>query len=253
MSRLQDKVALITGAGSGMGKAMAERFAAEGAHVIVTDVIEERVTSTVEGIKAKGHSARGVVVDVSNEEQVAHMVQEVLSQEGRIDVLCNNAGIMDGMQPLGETSDELLHRVLGVNLFGPIYLTRAVLPSMLERGGGSIVNTASVAGLFGGRAGAAYTISKHGLVGLTRSVAAEYWDQGIRCNAICPGAVATAIGMGSATPNLKVTEMVQKLSAAHGKIGQPEEIANLALFLASDEASFINGAIIVADGGWTVL
>ncbi|MCL6522899.1 MAG: glucose 1-dehydrogenase [Firmicutes bacterium] len=250
--RLREKVAVVTGAGAGMGRSMASLFAAEGARVVVADIVPERVEETVARIRGGGGDATGVVVDVSDEEQVRRMIETAVRTYGRLDVLVNNAGIMDRFLPVAETPTDLWRKVLGVNLDGPFFACRQALPVMLEGGGGAVVNIASVAGTGGGRAGAAYTTSKHALIGLTRNIAQFYARRNIRCNAICPGAVETGIPVGG-EPHAEGMERVTKFAALGSRAAQPEEIARVALFLASDEASFVNGAILVADGGWTAI
>ncbi len=262
--RLAGRTAIITGAGSGMGRAMAELFVAEGANVVASDVVKERVEAVVQAItaagggptggpaggKATGGQVAGVVADVSKVADVNRMVDEALSRFGTVDVLVNNAGIMDRMLPVDEVDDEVWERVLGVNLTGPFLTCRRVLPHMVERGKGVIINVASIGGLEGGRAGAAYTTSKHGLVGLTKNIAWAYLEKGIRAVAICPGAVETAIGVGG-VPSQAGMARAQKGMVTMPRVGKPEEIARVALFLASDEASYVNGATVTVDGGWT--
>ncbi|ATY84288.1 3-ketoacyl-ACP reductase [Kyrpidia spormannii] len=248
--KLQGKTALITGAGSGMGRAMAALFAAEGAAVAVVDVVEDRVREVVESIQNQGAQVIGITADVSKQEEIDRMVETATGRFGRLDILCNNAGVMDGFHPVGEVSDELWDRVMGINLEGPFRTCRLVVPMMVKQGGGVIVNTASVGGLFGGRAGTAYTVSKHGLIGLTKSIAWYYHDQGIRCNAICPGGIETAIGAGP-NPSEIGFSYVQRGLATSPPPGSPEDVAHLALFLVSDDSKYINGATVVIDGGWT--
>lgn len=248
--KLEGKAALVTGAGSGIGAAIAQRFAREGARVVVADVVEERAEAVVQAIGASGGTASAFVGDVASPEDVARMVRAAVERFGRLDILCNNAGIMDRMAPVTETPLDLWERVLQVNLTGPFLACREALPVMLAQGGGVIVNIASVGGLFGGRAGAAYTASKHGLVGLTKNVAFMYATQNIRCNAICPGPVQTGIGLGG-EPSQHGLSRMQLGMGLMTRIAQPDEIAGVALFLASDDASFVNGAVLVADGGWT--
>ncbi len=247
--RLEGKVALITGAGSGVGRAMAKLFSQEGAKVIVIDVVPERVKQVVDEING---GASGQVRDLASQSEVEKMVGDALSSAGRIDILCNNAGIMDGFMPVADTSDDLWKKILDVNLNAPFFASRKVIPSMLSKNGGVILNTASIASLFGGRAGAAYTVSKHALIGLTKSIAAEYGDKGIRCNAMILGAVQTNIGMGSSNPSPLGLELLKKASAAMPRMADPMEIARLGLFLSSNEASFMNGSCVVIDNGWTV-
>jgi len=251
-SGLEDRVGLVTGAGSGVGREMAKLFAERGCKVVVVDVISERVNQVVSEIGTSGGKATGMVLDLSLKSEVERMVEDTFSAHGKIDILCNNAGIMDGVKPVAETSDELWERVLGINLNAPFWASRRVVPIMLKQGSGTILNTASVAGLFGGRAGAAYTVSKHGLIGLTKSIAASYGAKGIRCNAMVLGAIQTAIGVGSKEPSPLGMEVLSKTMALMPRVADPKEIAKLALFLVSDDSSYLNGSCVVADGGWTV-
>lgn len=250
---LDGKVAVITGAGSGVGRAMANLFAENGAAVLVVDVIQDRVDQVVKEARGKTKAkVEGMTVDLSLKEGADKMVEYAEETFGRVDVLCNNAGIMDGVRPVADTPDDVWEKVLSVNLDAPFRSSRRVIPLMLKNGGGVIINTASIAGLFGGAAGAAYTVSKHGLIGLTRSVAAHYGAKGIRCNAMVLGAVNTNIGVGGA-PNPQGMEHLTKTMATLPRMGEPGEIAELALFLASSKSSLVNGSCIVIDGGWTVL
>jgi NAD(P)-dependent dehydrogenase (short-subunit alcohol dehydrogenase family) len=250
--RLQGKVAVITGAASGMGLAMATRFAAEGASVVAADWNAERLEAAVENIKANGGTIVGSQGNIADQETAEGLIDLAIDTYGGLHVLCNNAGVMDYMAGVGELTNEIWRRVLSINLDGPMFATRRAVQHMLEHGGGSIINTASTAGLHGGAAGAAYTISKHGVVGLTRSTAWMYAQRGIRCNAICPGATKTNIG--ESMPEEKLDPVGAKRAQAFGSLVpaylDPEDIAALALFLASDESRYINGAIIPADGGW---
>ena len=247
--KLEGKVSLITGAGSGVGRAMAKLFAANGSKVVVVDAITERVNQ-VAGEIGNGRAV-GMVHDLSKQSEVERMVNDTLTSEGQIDILCNNAGIMDGMMPVAEVSDDLWHKVLNVNLNAPFWAIRKVIPKMVERGSGVIINTASIAGFFGGKSGTPYSVSKHALIGLTRSTAVFYGNKGIRCNAMVLGAVETRIGLGSAEPSSIGLDILKKGTAALPRVANPTEIANLALFLASDESSSVNGSSIIIDGGWT--
>lgn len=248
--QLEGRVAIVTGAGSGIGKAIALRFAGEGARIVAADVVPDRAEAAAAEIAGAGGEALALGADVGSPEDAARIVAAAVERFGRVDILCNNAGIMDRMAPVADTPIDLWERVLRVNLTGPFLLCREAIPVMLRQNGGVIINIASVGGLHGGRAGAAYTASKHGLVGLTRNIAFMYASQRIRCNAICPGPVQTAIGLGR-EPNAFGLSRMQLGAALMPRIAQPEEIAAVALFLASDEASFVNGAVVVADGGWT--
>ncbi|UBU18980.1 SDR family NAD(P)-dependent oxidoreductase [Nonomuraea gerenzanensis] len=242
-----DRVALVTGAGSGIGRAMAVAFAKAGARVVACDVNEDNARETASAI---GDQAVAVAADISAEPSVAALVETAISTYGRIDVLCNNAGIMDTMALPADIPLELWERVLRVNLTGTFLVTHAVLPHMLRQGGGAIVNTASEAGIRGGAAGAAYTASKHGVVGLTKSVAWAYAKDGIRCNAILPGPTMTNIADGTSFDPTGAARLGPVLALGE-RLAQPEQMADAALFLASDAASFINGAIVPVDGGWS--
>ncbi|WP_029421987.1 SDR family oxidoreductase [Alicyclobacillus macrosporangiidus] len=251
--KLENKVAVITGAGSGMGRAMAKLFAAEGAKVVLADIAQPALDAVVSEIREAGGTAVGVVANVAKEEDVQNMIDTAVNQFGGLDILVNNAGIMDKMTAAADVTDELWERVFAVNVTGPMRAIRRALPIMMKQGGGKIINTASVGGLYGSRAGAAYTASKHAVVGLTKNVAFQYAKFGIRCNAIAPGGVATNI-MADA-PNLDPSYLgVERAMAGmnlNPRVGQPEEIARVALFLASDDSSFVNGVVLVADAGWT--
>lgn len=250
--RLEGKVAVITGAASGMGLAMAQLFTAEGARVVAADWNGHRLEEAVAGITASGGTILGVQGNIADQATAEGVIDRAISEYGGINVLCNNAGIMDYMQGIAELSDDIWRKALGVNLDGPMFTTRRAVKWMLEHGGGSVVNVASTAALHGGAAGVAYTTSKHGLVGLTRSTAWMYATRGIRCNAICPGATKTNIAESMPSDRLDPTggARAQVFAALAPAYLEPEDIAALALFLASDESRHINGAIIPADGGW---
>ena len=243
--RLKDKVAIITGAGSGIGHATAELFHREGARVLAVDRVALALSTLAEDDRMQP-----VVADVSTQADDERVVSLAVDRFGRVDALCNVAGILDRLLPVGELTDEVWERVLAVNLTGPMRLMRAALPSMLRNGGGVIVNVSSIGGLFGARGGAAYAASKHGLIGLTKNVAATYGRDGIRAVAVCPGAVATSISMGG-DPSPRGYDALKSTLPANPRAATPLEIANLILFLVSNDASFVNGAAIVADGGWT--
>jgi 3-oxoacyl-[acyl-carrier protein] reductase len=247
--RLEGKVAVVTGAGSGIGRASAELFAAQGARVVVVDVNSESSREAAEAIGQAGGEAIAVATDVSDPGAVQAMADAAVERFGRVDVLMSNAGILDDFEPAAETSDEVWNRILGVNLNGMFFTARALIPQMLEHGGGAIINVASTAGLNGGNGGAAYTTSKHGVIGFTRQLCFDYARRGIRCNVICPGAVET--GMTEEIFSSGDAEVMKAVeSAPIGRWAQPEELAAAALFLASDDASFVNGAVYVVDGGF---
>jgi NAD(P)-dependent dehydrogenase (short-subunit alcohol dehydrogenase family) len=252
LKKLKDKVVVVTGAGSGMGKAIAQLFAEEGAKVIVSDIQAAAVDAVVAAIQQQGGEATGVTANVAKLGEVERMVQTAVTAYGSLDVLVNNAGIMDNFMPVGDVTDELWERILGVNLTGPFMACRAAVRIMLDQpSGGVIVNNASIGGLYGVRGGAAYVASKHGLLGLTKNLAATYGREGgrIRANAIAPGGVKTNIQSTITAPNELGMAALQ--DAGPTKIGDPMELARVALFLACDDSSFVNGEVLVADGGWT--
>lgn len=248
--KLSGKVAVVTGAASGMGKAIAELFAEEGAKVIVSDLNVDNANKVAEGIQSKGGSAIVVAANVAIEEDVQRLIDSAVSEYGTVDILVNNAGIMDNFVPASEVTDELWEKVFAVNTTGPMRTTRKVLPIFTEKNAGVIVNIASNGGLNGSRAGAAYTASKHAVVGFTKNVGFQYAKLGIRCNAIAPGAVKTNIA-ASMQPHPFGAERATSGMAINPRLGEPEEIAKVALFLASEESSFVNGTTITADAGWT--
>jgi NAD(P)-dependent dehydrogenase (short-subunit alcohol dehydrogenase family) len=251
--RLEGKVVVITGAGSGMGRAMANLFTSEGAKVVAADWHAESLDAVVAEVIAAGGVITGVQGNVAVKDDCERLIDAAVAAYGGVDVLCNNAGVMDLFAGVAELDDAMYERCMAINVSGPMYLSRKAVPTMIARGGGAIINTASAAGIGGGAAGAAYTISKHALVGLTRSTAYRYALDGIRCNAMACGGVETNI-MQSVDP----TKFDQAGAARYGgyqalipAMLKPLEIAELALFLASDEAKHVNGAIIPIDAGWT--
>ncbi|MFF7607746.1 glucose 1-dehydrogenase [Streptomyces parvulus] len=243
---------IVTGAGSGIGRAAALAFAAQGDRVVVADLNADGADAVVQEIEAAGGTAVSVAGDLSEQGVVDQVTATAVERFGGVHVLVNNAGIMDSMSAPADVTNAEWDRVLRVNLTAPFLLTRAVLPHMLAAGRGAIVNTASEAALRGSAAGAAYTASKHGVVGLTKSLAVMYRKSGIRANAICPGGTATAIAVE--------TDRTAHGPAALGphfvnlgRVSRPEEQAAAILFLASDAASNINGAILPVDDGWSAV
>ncbi|HEY1381694.1 MAG TPA: SDR family oxidoreductase [Gemmataceae bacterium] len=248
--RLNDKIAIVTGAAHGIGRAIAEVFAAEGAWVLVADLDDAAGEATAAGIRDRSGRAAFRHVDVADEAQVAAAVHQAADAGGgRIDVLCNNASYLTTWHDVVEAPRDEWDRCLQVGLLGTAYFTRAVLPLMVPRRSGSIVNIASIQGIVGARGSAAYTSMKHAVVGLTRSVAYDYAPHNIRVNAICPGPIDTRI---AAKPGDELyARQISKTPL--GRVGQPREVAYAALFLASDEASYITGAVLPVDGGWTAI
>ncbi|WP_290722321.1 MULTISPECIES: SDR family oxidoreductase [Exiguobacterium] len=249
--RLTGKTIIVTGAGSGMGEAMAKLFAQEGARIVAADIRLETVERVVSDIKEAGGEAMAVASDIAKPNAATELVQQALEAYGKLEVLVNNAGIMDGMEGVEDISDERWDHVFAVNTTGTMRLMREAVKHFKEVKGGVILNNISIGGLNGARAGAAYTASKHAVIGLTKNTAFFYAGEGIRCNGIAPGAVETNIGQSMTNLNEFGMGRAMLGMGLNPRAGQPDEIAKLALFLVSDEASFINGAIVVADGGWS--
>lgn len=246
---LTDRVAIVTGSASGIGAAIGKELRRRGARVVLVDISPQVPPAKEDSSGADDRGALVLQADVAAPGAAEEIVAGALDHFGRLDVLVNNVGVMDGMSAITDTSDETWRRVLGVNLTGPFALTRAALQPMLDAGRGAVVNVASVAALFGARGGVSYTVSKHGLIGLTKSVAAHYADHGIRANAVCPGGVRTA--MGDDWPAGFGADAIDSVRPSMPRSGEPAEVATVVAFLASDEASFVNGAVITADAGWS--
>jgi NAD(P)-dependent dehydrogenase (short-subunit alcohol dehydrogenase family) len=250
MSELAGKVAIVTGASAGIGRATAVSLAAEGARVVVADVDVARGEQVVADINDKGGTALFIRCDVTDDESVGALVTKTVERFGGLDVAFNNAGIEGAPAPTAECTPENWHRTLAVNLTGIWSCMRHEIPVMLARGGGSIVNMSSVAGLVGFATIPAYTASKHGVVGLTKTAALEYAEHGIRVNAVCPGVIDTEMverftgGQSEAEAAMIATEPV-------GRMGHPEEIADAVVWLCSDHSSFVTGQAIAVDGGFT--
>lgn len=249
--KLENKVAIVTGAGAGMGRAIALLYAKEGAKVVATDINEKDIQSVTEEIVKAGGEATALVANIAKEEDVQNMIDTAVEKYGTLDILVNNAGIMDNFTPAQDVTDELWDKVIAVNTTGTMRAIRKALPIFLEKKSGVIINNASVGGLYGSRAGAAYTASKHAVIGLTKNVGFQYAMEGIRSNAIAPGGVNTNIGTTIDNPNKFGMERAMSGAQNNPRSGESEEIATIALFLGSDDSSFVNGQVITADGGWT--
>lgn len=253
MKKLENKVSIVTGAGAGMGKAIALLFASEGSKVVATDIDQKRLDNLKNEIIEKGGEVTTIIANMSKEEDIENMIKVATSTYGTLDILVNNAGIMDNFQPVGELENSMMEKVMKVNFEGPFKAMRSAVKIFLANGKGNIINVCSIGGIKGGVAGAAYTSSKHALVGLTKSTGYMYSKSGIRCNGIAPGAVNTSIietiDMSKITP--LVNDRIMAGMALNPRIGEPIEIANAALFLASDDSSFVNAQILVVDGGWS--
>jgi NAD(P)-dependent dehydrogenase (short-subunit alcohol dehydrogenase family) len=249
--KLNGRVALVTGAASGIGRSSAIAFAADGARVVVADVAADQGRETVDLIEAAGGEAIFVPADVSQRSDVERLVNAAMDTFGRLDCAHNNAGI-EGAAPAGTTfhdyPDELWDRVLSINLKGVWLCMQAEIVQMLTQGGGAIVNTASIAGLVGGFGGA-YSAAKHGVVGLTKVAALEYATRGIRVNAVCPGGIRTPM-LERVFARRPETEQMFVAGEPVGRLGTPEEIAAAVVWLCSDGASFLTGVALPVDGGW---
>lgn len=251
MGRIEHQVAIVTGAASGMGKQIALLFAQEGAKVAVADLNLEKAQAVVDEITATGGTAFAIVSDVSKEEDVQNLVDTTVQNYGTLDILINNAGIMDNFEPVEAVTDDRWEKIMAVNATGPMRMIRKAMPIFKEKKHGVIVNIASAGGLFGSRAGVIYTASKHAVIGITKNVGFQYANLGIRCNAIAPGAVNTNIGTSIYAPNEFGMERAMAGFSLSPRTGEPEEIAKVALFLASDDASYVNATTVTVDGGWT--
>ncbi|MGQ9860125.1 MAG: SDR family NAD(P)-dependent oxidoreductase [Thermodesulfobacteriota bacterium] len=243
--RLKDRVSVITGAGQGIGRAVARKMAAEGSWVVLLEWNRETGGRVLEELKAHGHRAMFIACDVADRGAVEGAVQEVLERWGRLEVLVNNAGF-DRPATLLKVTDEDWEAVLGVHLRGTLNTMRAVIPHMVERSYGKIVNVSSIYGKTGAVAAISYSAAKAGILGLTKSVAREVGKYGINVNAVLPGLTATPT---IAKMPEKYKEMILRETPL-GRIGEPEEVANVIAFLASDEASFMTGACVEVSGGW---
>lgn len=249
--KLLGKVAVVTGASSGLGRAIALMYAKEGANVIAVARRKERLDEIVELSKNLKGNIIAYQGDVSKKEDNEKMIEKAIDLYGKIDILVNNAGIVDGMNSLTEINDETWHKVIDVNLNAIYYSSKKALEYMLKANSGNIINMSSVAGVNGGRAGIAYTATKHALIGMTKNIGFMYAMDGIRCNAICPG--STESEMTENLGELTHFGMTRAISGAANsvRIGKADEVATIAVFLASDDSSFVNGETIVCDAGWS--
>ena len=247
MKLLEKKVAIVTGAGSGIGKAISLLYAAEGAKIVVSDIDEKGGNETVSEIKAKGSEAIFVKADTSKPDDNKNVVEQAVKQFGGLHIAVNNAGIGGPLKPTGEYPIDGWDKVIAINLSGVFYGLRYQIPAILSSGGGSIVNVASILGKVGTKNSPAYVAAKHGVIGLTEAAAVEYADKKIRINSIGPGYIMTPLIEKSLDESA-----IKALVGLHpiGRLGASEEIAELALWLNSDKASFVTGAYYNADGGY---
>lgn len=250
MSILKDKVAIVSGAGSGIGRAIAITYANEGAKVIVADINEAHADETVKLIQENGGDAFAVKADSSIATENKKLVEISVEKYGKLDIACNNAGIGGPAKPTGEYEPEEWDKVIALNLNGVFYACRYQLEQMEKNGGGSIINIASVHGQVAAPNSPAYTASKHAVVGLTKNIAAEYATKNIRCNAVGPGYIETPLL--SANLDQKTQDAIAAKSPIN-RLGTPQEIADLVAFLSSDKSSFTTGSYIIADGGYTAI
>jgi NAD(P)-dependent dehydrogenase (short-subunit alcohol dehydrogenase family) len=252
--RLNQKISLITGAGSGIGQATAQLFASEGATVIAVDCNPDAVEKTQALIEQAGGVCQVLTVDVTQEQQVAAAIAQVIEQFGRLDVLFNNAGI-SVLKLATETTEAELDRLLAINVKGVFFGCKHAIPQMVKQGGGVIVNTASELAIVGQPLYSAYCATKGAVLSLTRALAVEWAAQGVRINAVCPGPVMTPMLQAefdiAADPVTEEQTAIQSIPA--GRLGAPTDIARVVLFLASEDAQFMHGSAVVADGGRTVL
>lgn len=245
--RLRDKVSIITGSARGIGRATALKFAAEGAHVIVCDLDQSSVDAVVTSVTQQGGKASGFAVDVTDRDSIDVMVSAVMARCGRIDTLVNNAGIVQDARMINMTDDQF-DKVINVNLKGTYNCAKAVIDTMLMQQSGVILNASSIVGIYGNFGQTNYAASKFAVIGMAKTWAREFGRHGIRANAVCPGMIETDIIKG--IPDKVLQAITDRVPL--GRLGKPEEIANTYAFLASDEASFINGAVIEVSGGGTI-
>jgi len=261
MSEFSGQAVVVTGGESGIGRAIVEAFAAEGAWVVFGGLLEAKAEETLAAVARSGGRARFIKTDVSRWEDIDRLVAATLEAHGDLQVMVNNAGVFDGFASCLETTEELWDRVIDINLKGQFLGCKRALQYMVQAGYGRIINIASVGGLRGGADGTSYTASKFGVIGLTRQIACTYAAQGITANALCPGVIQTEIRansatvLGSAAPNMQQgvgadPDGYKRLVPAQRR-GQADEVAALALYVASRKAGYVNGQALAIDGGWT--
>jgi NAD(P)-dependent dehydrogenase (short-subunit alcohol dehydrogenase family) len=261
MFNFQDKIVVVTGGETGIGRATVEAFARAGATVVIAGYLEDEGQSVVDAMAAEGRAVEFIKTDVQKDEVIADVVGKIVGRHGRIDILVNNASVFDGFAGINETSTSLWDKVINTNLKGTFLMTRAVLAQdMMAREKGTIINMSSVGGLIGGADGLAYTTSKFGVIGMTRQMASDLSGKGIKVNAVCPGMIQTEMRkhstriLGDDAPPMRGVgvnpDALKRVPAGHK--GVPMDIANAVLFLASDFSGYVVGHSLVVDGGWTI-
>ncbi len=249
-SEFNGKVALVTGAGSGIGRATALLYAQHGAQVVASDIDADAAADTAEEISRGGGTAASIACDVAKSDEVQQLIDATVARFGRLDFACNNAGIGGPSMPTGEYPDEGWLEVIGVNLIGVYYCMRYEIPQMLKAGGGAIVNMASILGTVGFANASAYVAAKHGVLGLTKTAAIEYSAQNIHINAVCPGFIYTPLlEHAGITKGSEIYDTIRSLHPA-GRLGTSEEVAEAVIWLSSSRSSFVDGHSLLVDGGY---
>ncbi|MBX3566604.1 MAG: SDR family oxidoreductase [Rhizobiaceae bacterium] len=246
---LKGRVAVVSGAGAGIGRGIATRLLEDGVRLVISDIDATRVEDAVRDLSKIGEVV-GLKADAASNQGIDATFDKAISTFGSLDILVNNAGVPDYWKTMLEVTDEFWDRHLGINLSGPFKACRAVVPIMIKQGKGVIINVASISGFRGGRSGFAYTVAKHGVIGLTRAVAIEYGEAGVRCNCISPGSVVTSLSSmdGMSEEGLKIRE---KGIVTRPPRAEPGDVAPAVAFLASDDSRYVNGTNLIIDAGWT--
>ena len=247
---LKDKVAIVTGASKGIGRAMAEIFAEAGAKVVVSSRSQESIDEEANGIKAKGGEAVGITANAGKLEELENLVKQTVATYGRVDVLVNNAAANPVFGPIVNTDSSAFDKIMNINVKGPFELSKLVHKEMVKTGGGSIINISSIGGLTPEPMLGIYSVSKAAIISLTKAMAKELGPDGVRVNVICPGLIKTKFSEALWTNESIANKMIKRLPIA--RIGQPEDISGLALFLASEAAAYCTGSVFTADGGYTI-
>lgn len=248
--RFTGKIALVTGAASGIGLATAGAFAEAGAGVVLTDINKEDGESAASQLRSAGHAARFVYADMTDPASILQLFDDIAGEEGRLDFAFNNAGIEGVMAPVDQSDPANWDRVLAINLTSVYQCMRHEIPMIRDAGGGAIINNSSIAGLVGTAGGAAYCASKHGMIGLTRAAALDHVREGVRVNAVCPGGIDTAMVQRVYRDKPETKQMIEEMQPI-GRLGKPEEVAAAVLWLCQPESAFVTGIALPIDGAWT--